>query len=350
MILHELDQGVDGLTSEVGFAAPGQRVRLVDQEHAAERLLDHGAGLHRRLADVARHQERAIRLDQVALGEHAQRSVDLRQQAGDGGLSRSRVAAEHQVQAGVEDGEVPHLPELLYLQQVRQLSDRALDLPQAHQPIEIRQELLERWWLVLTRSGPWVGRRPTQSGAVERADQGGAESVDGVLAVAGGGVDGGRLRALHRPRVVAMGVLGARALIGREQQGEQLGRFLLPAPPLQEVVRGARRDGVHRAAVAPDEPAHCPRVLVGLDLGHPPVGRHHRGDQRVGLVDDHAPERPRPRRQTVEDGGDLLDEAVHRRDECTRGHGCSTVPAVDAVRARRPCGSPRAVSRFRRGG
>ena len=76
VVLHELDQGVDGLTSEVGFAAAGQRVGLVDQQHAAERLLDHGPGLDRRLADVAGDEERAIGLDEVALREHAERSVD----------------------------------------------------------------------------------------------------------------------------------------------------------------------------------------------------------------------------------------------------------------------------------
>ena len=125
----------------------------------------------------------------------------LGQQAGDGGLAGARIAAEHQVQAGVEDGQVLHLPELLYLQQVGQLSDGGLHLLQPDQRVEIRQELLERWWLVLGPSsgGGSAGGRPNPARS-SGAEQGGAESIDGVLAVARVRVDGGRLRATPSAR------------------------------------------------------------------------------------------------------------------------------------------------------
>ena len=43
VVLHELDERVDRLAAEVVLAAARQRVRLVDQQHAAERRLEHRA-------------------------------------------------------------------------------------------------------------------------------------------------------------------------------------------------------------------------------------------------------------------------------------------------------------------
>ena len=90
VVLHELHQGVDGLLPEVALAAAGQRVGLVDEQQATERLLDDRPRLHGGLADVAGHQQRAVRLDQLALREHAERLVDPRQQAGHGRLAGAR--------------------------------------------------------------------------------------------------------------------------------------------------------------------------------------------------------------------------------------------------------------------
>ena len=45
VVLHELDERVDRLTPEVLLAAAGQGVRLVDQQRAAERRLQHRLGL-----------------------------------------------------------------------------------------------------------------------------------------------------------------------------------------------------------------------------------------------------------------------------------------------------------------
>ena len=67
MVLHELDERVDRLPTEVVLAAPGEGVRLVDQQRAAERRLEHGAGPGRGLADVAGDELRAVGLDEVAL-------------------------------------------------------------------------------------------------------------------------------------------------------------------------------------------------------------------------------------------------------------------------------------------
>ena len=66
VVLHELDDGVDRLATEVLLAAAGECVRLVDQQGAAERLLEHGLRLRRRLAHVAGDELGTIGLDQVA--------------------------------------------------------------------------------------------------------------------------------------------------------------------------------------------------------------------------------------------------------------------------------------------
>ena len=93
-VLHLLDQGVDRLGAVL---VAGQAVGLVDEEHAADGGLDHLGGLHRGLAEVAGHQLGPVDLDQLALGEQAERPVDARHQPGDGGLAGAGVADEDQV-------------------------------------------------------------------------------------------------------------------------------------------------------------------------------------------------------------------------------------------------------------
>ena len=90
VVLHELDDRVDRLPPEVLLAAAGEGVRLVDEQRAAERRLEHGAGLRGRLADVAGDEVRAVGLDEVALGHEAERAQDLAEQAGDGRLAGAR--------------------------------------------------------------------------------------------------------------------------------------------------------------------------------------------------------------------------------------------------------------------
>ena len=64
MVLHLLDQGVDGL---LAVLVAVERVGLVDEQHAAERGSDDLGGLGRGLPEVARHQLGAVDLDQLAL-------------------------------------------------------------------------------------------------------------------------------------------------------------------------------------------------------------------------------------------------------------------------------------------
>ena len=72
MVLHELDEGRDGLAAEVLEVAARERVGLVDEQHAADGAVDDLRDLEGRLADVARDEVRARRLDEVALGDDAE--------------------------------------------------------------------------------------------------------------------------------------------------------------------------------------------------------------------------------------------------------------------------------------
>ena len=94
LVLHLLDQGVDGF---LAVLVAGQRVGLVDEEHAALGLLDLVGGLLRGLAEVAGHQLRPVALDQLALRQQPERAVDPGHQPGDRGLPGAGVAVEDQV-------------------------------------------------------------------------------------------------------------------------------------------------------------------------------------------------------------------------------------------------------------
>ena len=69
VVLHRLEQRVDGLLTEVVVALAVERVGLVDEQHAAERLFDDLARLDGRLTDVARDEPAAVDLDKLTLGK-----------------------------------------------------------------------------------------------------------------------------------------------------------------------------------------------------------------------------------------------------------------------------------------
>src|SRR3712207_2250795 len=108
--------------SEVVLAARGQRVGLVYEEDAAERLLRHVAHLHRRLPDVAGDEPRAVGLGQVAAPQHAERAVDLRDEPRHGRLARAGVAVEDEVARRGQRLQPLLLSELLHLEEVDELA------------------------------------------------------------------------------------------------------------------------------------------------------------------------------------------------------------------------------------
>ena len=69
VILHRLEERIDGLLTEVVAALAVKCVGLVDKQHAAERLFDDLARLDGRLTDVARDEPAAVDLDKLTLGK-----------------------------------------------------------------------------------------------------------------------------------------------------------------------------------------------------------------------------------------------------------------------------------------
>jgi hypothetical protein len=103
VVFHQLEQSFDGLAAEVVGPARAQSVSLVDEEHAAQRVLRRLRRFDGRLPDVAGDEAGAVGLDEVAAPERAERAVDLREQARYGRLAGAGVAVEDEV---ARDGSV----------------------------------------------------------------------------------------------------------------------------------------------------------------------------------------------------------------------------------------------------
>ena len=79
LVLHHLQQDLDRLLAVVAFVLGAvQVVGLVDEQHAAHRLLEHLVGLGRGVADVLADQVVAGHRDQVAFAHVAEPVQDLR--------------------------------------------------------------------------------------------------------------------------------------------------------------------------------------------------------------------------------------------------------------------------------
>ena len=143
VVLHRLENGVDGLLAEVVFAAAVERIGFVDEQHAAQRALDHLLRLDGGLTDVAGHQAAAVHLHQLALGEDAQRVVDTRHQPRDHGLARAGIAGEDHVQGKVRVGQVVFLAALEHGGHVDEVVDLTLDLSEADVAVQLRAQILD---------------------------------------------------------------------------------------------------------------------------------------------------------------------------------------------------------------
>ena len=135
-VLHLLDQGVHGF---LAVLVAGQAVGLIDEQHAACRRGDNFARLDRGLAQVPRHQLRAVNLDQLALREQLESFVDPADQPRHGRLARAGVAREDEM-AGDRGAFHPRVrPQPLDPQDRDLTVDLALDPLQANQGVELGQ-------------------------------------------------------------------------------------------------------------------------------------------------------------------------------------------------------------------
>ena len=143
MVLHRLEERIDGLLTEVVVALAVEGVGFVNEQHAAECLFDDLARLDGRLTDIARDKTAAVNLDKLSLREYAERTVDARHQARDHRLARAGVAGKDHVEreirirqsrllAPLEDGR--HVDEVIHL---------ALDLAKADVGVEFFFKVLD---------------------------------------------------------------------------------------------------------------------------------------------------------------------------------------------------------------
>ena len=99
VVLHGLEQCLYGLASEVVFAAGGQGIGLIYEQHAAEGALYDLAGLYGGLAHVSRHQPGAVDFDELALFQRANSGVEPAEETGDSCFASTGVAGENHVHA-----------------------------------------------------------------------------------------------------------------------------------------------------------------------------------------------------------------------------------------------------------
>ena len=143
LVFHGLQEHLDGLLAVVPLVlGPIEIVGLVDEEHAADGLLEHLLGLGRRVAHILAHQVVARGHHQVALAHIAQVVQDARHAHGDGGLARAGLAGEAHVQGGRLGAQAHGLAQPRHQQQAGDLADARLD---RRQPDQVAVQLVEQF-------------------------------------------------------------------------------------------------------------------------------------------------------------------------------------------------------------
>jgi hypothetical protein len=253
------------------------------------------------------------------------------------------------VAAGLGHRQAPFAAELLHPQEVGDQLHLLLDRRQAHQGVELGQQLLERPGRGLRRRvrtgrhrlarrrGPGhVAARPAQAGPVDGPQQHAAEAVEGgQLRFGRDGVGGAhRVGQVHGPLVVAPRVVRAVGPVGLDQHVEEERGGGQPGPLARHEAggphvgrRGVGQGGRHPGGERADE---GPQLVVG----EPPVDVDEGGGQVVGLV-DHVelglPGREAGHRlagDAGQHGRQLLHEALDRLGQDVGAHGPSVWPTA----------------------
>jgi hypothetical protein len=100
VVLGALQQHLEGLVAvrvALAVARVRQRVRLVHEQHAAERRVDQLVGLHRRLAQELPDEVGALGLHEMVAAEQPQGVEHPAEDAGDGGLPGTGRPGEDEV-------------------------------------------------------------------------------------------------------------------------------------------------------------------------------------------------------------------------------------------------------------
>ena len=119
-----------------------QAVRLVDEQHPAERRVDQVVGLDGGRAQVLAHQVGALRLDHLRGVEQAEGVEDLADHPGHGGLARSWRPEEDEVPHRPVGAEAGHRPAARRLDGHGDRADLLLDRPEPDHRFEFGERLL----------------------------------------------------------------------------------------------------------------------------------------------------------------------------------------------------------------
>src|SRR5436305_84290 len=118
VVRHPLAQGLDRLVTKIEpLAVARERVGLVHEEHAVERLADDTLRLDRGQPHVLPHETGPVDLHEMAALQEPHRAVHLRQQTRNGRLARARVAEKDEVLRGRDLTEARLLPPRLNAQE-----------------------------------------------------------------------------------------------------------------------------------------------------------------------------------------------------------------------------------------
>ena len=144
VVFHHLQQYLDRFRAVVALVLRlVQVIGLVDEQHAAHRLLDDFLGLGRGVADVLPDQVVARDGNQVAFAHIAQAMQYLRHAQRDGGLAGAGIAGETHVQRRSLRAQREFLAQAIHQQQRRDLADARLDRLEADQlAVEFVQHFL----------------------------------------------------------------------------------------------------------------------------------------------------------------------------------------------------------------
>ena len=108
------------------------------------RRVDDLGGLERGLADVAGDELGPVALDEVPLGQHADRAVDPGDEPGDRGLAGAGIADEHEVAGHVGGLQPVGAAQRLDAEHLRLVPDLGLDRLEPDERVELGEQLLER--------------------------------------------------------------------------------------------------------------------------------------------------------------------------------------------------------------
>ena len=134
LVLHHLQQDLDHLLPVVAFVlGPVEVIRLVDEQHAAHRALQHLLGLGRGVADVLADEVVARHRDEMTLAHVAQAMQDLRHLLRHRGLAGAGIAGEAHVQRRRRSRESQRCPRPGHDQVGGDFADALLDRLQADQ-------------------------------------------------------------------------------------------------------------------------------------------------------------------------------------------------------------------------